>query len=446
MFGIAKAFEVALRIPGARVLYLAPHAKNAKEIVTDQLPRFLSDCPAQFRPKPNAQSGELLFHNGSIIRFKGVNSEKAEDLRGSFAHLVVLDEAGSMDNLKYVLDSVARPMTSTTKGLILLLTTPPNVPEHDSAEIYDALVPEGAVFNVTLAEAENPELDYEEKVLMLKDAGEREEDIPRILNSEILPRTVTARREYFCAWEADAGQTMFPEYADAAPKICIDPGPPPPFRDCYVAADWGYSDASGLLFAYWDLKREAIVIEDEWLEPGAGIQRIAEVITTKERALWTPDNDVQRVCDIDPRLQADLNELYDIRFVSADKKDKPANVELTRSYIRRGQLIIPPHCKKLDRQLRNAMWDRRGKDFQRQDTNHDDPDKRDYHFDLASACVYLVRFVHSRRKKNPYPRIYPEPKPGAYISPKHWSKQKPKATWYDDTPLARRLFNKKRYI
>lgn len=450
MFGITKAFEVAIRVSGARILYLAPYAKNAKEIVTDQLPKFLQDCPNELRPKINEQQGELVFKNGSIIRFKGVNSEKAEDLRGGFAHLVILDEAGNMDKLSNVMRDVCRPMTSTTKGLILLLTTPPNTPSHDSASIYDELKADGLTFDVTLAQAQNPELDYEEKCLMLKDSGEHAEDIPRILAGEIPPRTVTARREYFCFWETDAGQAMFPEYANAASNIYKDPGPPPPYRDCYVGADWGYRDASGLLFAYWDTKNDRLVIEDEWLEPQAGITKIADTIHAKERELWAthPGSDevqfdVYRVCDVDPRLRADLNELYGIIFANADKRDKQANIELLRSWIRRGQLVIHPRCKKLDRQLRNAIWDRRGKDFQRMEATEDE-EKSDYHFDLASALVYLVRYAHARRKRDPYPTVYPEVRAGQHVSPKHWSNQKPKVTFHDDHPLARRLFGKKR--
>jgi hypothetical protein len=365
MFGITRAFECAIKTPGARVLYLAPHARNAREIVTDQLPEFLIDCPEELRPQVVAQHGEIIFKNGSVIRFKGVNSEKAEDLRGGFAHLVVIDEAGSMDRLKVVMDAVVRPMTATTKGLILLLTTPPNTPSHDASAIYDALEADGCTFNVTLAQAQNPKLDYDEKGKMLKDAGERVEDIPRILAGEIPPRTITARREYFCHWETDAGQAVFPEYAEYAARLYADPGPPPPYRDCYVGADWGYRDASGLLFSYWDARRQCLVIEDEWLEPQAGTPAIAAAIKRKELELWgmgysEVQFDVSRVSDIDLRLRADLYELYGIQFSSADKKDRQANIELLRSWMRRGQLVIHPRCKRLDRQLRNAIWDQAG--------------------------------------------------------------------------------------
>lgn len=440
--GIVLALETCIRTPNARVLYLAPSAKQAAEIVTDQIPMILADCPVALRPQSNAQSKELTFKNGAVIRFRGVNAERAEDLRGGFAHLVVLDEAGSMDRLKTVMQDVVRPMTSTTNGLVLLLTTPPNSPSHDSAELWDTLQAKGSTATFTLAQAQNPALPYETKAEMLEDAGERPEDIPRILLGEIPPRTITAQREYFCHWVSDAGQAVFPEYAEHAPTIYRDPGPIPPYRDCYVGGDWGMKDASGLVFAYFDSRHGRLVIEDEWIATQAGTPRLASAIKETEQRLWQGEFDVYRVGDIDLRLLADLNELYGIRFAKADKKDKNANIELLRSWIRQGHLAIHPRCVKLDRQLRNAIWNRRGKDFDHA-VARENEQQNDYHFDLVAALVYLVRYVHQRRKANPFPSGLDSVPADRYV-PRNSPLRKPKVALYDDTPLARRLFGKKR--
>ena len=438
--GIVLALETCIRTPNARVLYLAPSAKQASEIVTDQIPAILSDCPIALRPQSNAQSKELTFKNGAVIRFRGVNAERAEDLRGGFAHLVVLDEAGSMDRLKTVMKDVVRPMTSTTGGMILLLTTPPNTPSHDSSEIWDVLHARGDTATFTLAQAQNPALPVSEKAAMLEDAGERPEDIPRILSGEIPPRTVTAQREYFCSWVSDSGQAMFPEYAEFAPVIYRDPGPLPPYRDCYVGGDWGMKDATGLVFGYYDSRFGKLVIEDEWLEPQAGTPRIAQTIKEKEAKLWNDAFDVYRFGDIDLRLLADLATLYGINFAKADKKDKNANIELLRSWIRRGQLVIHPRCIKLDRQLRNAIWNRRGKDFERA-PERENQEESDFHFDLAAALVYLVRGVHTRRKMDPFPSGLETVPKGKHIPIRSPLFQR-KMSILDDTPMVRRLFGK----
>lgn len=440
--GIVLALETCIRTPNARVLYLAPSAKQASEIVSDQIPAILADCPLALRPTTSAQTKELVFANGSIVRFRGVNAERAEDLRGGFAHLVVLDEAGSMDRLKVVLNDVVRPMTATTDGLTLLLTTPPNSPSHESAEIWDRLVAKGATSTFTLAQAENPALPYAKKVQCLEDAGERAEDIPRILSGEIPPTTTTARREYFCAWESDAGTSVFPEYADHAPRIYKDPGPLAPYRECFVGADWGMKDASGLVFGHFDSRIGKLVIEDEWLEPQAGTPRIAQVIKDRELTLWGDSFDIYRIGDIDLRLLADLSEIHGIRFLKADKKDHAANIELLRSWIRHERLVIHPRCVKLDRQLRNAMWNRRGKDYERA-PDRENPELADFHMDLCAALVYLTRYVHIRRGRDPFPKGMDAVPAGKYV-PRNSPIRRPKVALHDGTPTARRLFEKRR--
>lgn len=440
--GIVLALETCIQIPNARVLYLAPSAKQAAEIVSDQIPRILADCPASLRPQSSAQTKELQFKNGSIIRFRGVNAERAEDLRGGFAHRVILDEVGSMDRLKVVFNDVVRPMTSTTKGQIVILTTPPNTPSHDSAEIWDRLNARGQTSVFNLAQAQNPELPYDEKFKALEDAGEFEEDIPRILSGEIPPRTTTAQREYFCQWVSDAGLAMFPEYPYEFRSIYIPPPEPPPYRDCYVGADWGMSDATGLLFSYFDSRSGKLVIEDEWMEPQAGTLKIANILKDKEARLWRGVHDVYRVGDIDLRLMHDLYELHGLQFFKAQKKDKNANIELLRSWIRKHQLIIHPRCVKLDRQLRNAIWNRKGKDFDHA-ADKENQDLADFHFDLAAALVYLVRYVHTRREMDPSPRGMASVPEGKYV-PRHSLLRKTNDKWLDATPVARKLFGKKK--
>jgi hypothetical protein len=353
-----------------------------------------------------------------------------------------------MDHLRRAMRDVVRPMTATTKGLILLLTTPPNQPDHESQQIYDDLHEQGLTFDVTLKDARNPKLDVAEKAAMLKDAGEYEEDIPRILAGEIPPRTTTAQREYWCTWVSDAGKLVIPEYPEAAIEIVTDPGPPPVYRDCYVGADWGIKDPSAVLFSYWDSRRQVLVIEDEWLQRQAGTPTIAAAIHEKERQLWRGNFDVYRVCDIDLRLQRDLAELHDLTFALADKKDRAANVDLTRSYFRRKQIIIDPRCKKLDTQLHRATHDRSGKDFERKREKDGGepvhPDQDMGHYDLVAALIYLVRFVHTRRKVDPYPDIYPASGPNDHVPLAHPSRQPPRRRFGLDTPTNRRLFGKKR--
>lgn len=60
------------------------------------------------------------------------------------------------------------------------------------------------------------------------------------------------------------------------------------------------------------------------------------------------------------------------------------------------KIVIHPRCKTLIRQLKNATWDKKRKEFNRT--------KIDGHFDTISALYYLVRNVVMT--KNPYPAGY----------------------------------------
>ena len=61
----------------------------------------------------NASEGELRFPNGSILTIAGTDGNNADNLRGAYAHLVIADEAGFMDDLDYVIKSVLLPQTDT---------------------------------------------------------------------------------------------------------------------------------------------------------------------------------------------------------------------------------------------------------------------------------------------------------------------------------------------
>jgi hypothetical protein len=167
---LLEAFEICLQKPGARVLYLAPWAKDAGDISGDTAAKILADCPEDLKPEFKAQSKEFHFKNGSIIRVKGVNGEHAQYLRGGEADLVVLDEIGLMNDLRHVLSDVVRPMTMTTNGRILLATTPARSPGHECRKIFDDHHDRGAASMFSIRDA--PHISEDTKAEYLADAGE----------------------------------------------------------------------------------------------------------------------------------------------------------------------------------------------------------------------------------------------------------------------------------
>jgi hypothetical protein len=430
---VNRAVQLCLRKAGSRVLYLAPYAKDAQEISTDTLAKVLEHCPDEMKPEWSEKTKELRFKNGSLIRVKGVNGEHAQFLRGGSADLIILDECGIMDDLEHVLQDVCMPMTLTTGGSILMATTPPRSPGHESARQYELLAAKGSTVTFTLRDA--PHVTDDTKIEFLVEAGESEAHATACISSDAWPLTTTARREYFCEFVTDANSAVVPEFTnELAKKIVID-WPTPEYYDRYVSMDPGMRDRTGILFGYWDFANAKLVIQDEALLDQANTQDIANCIKTKEAALWGMAPPMLRVSDVDLRLVADLYQMHRLTFVSARKEDSLGAINLLRNMIQ-NNIIISPRCVNLKRQLKNAVWNNKATDF-------DHGNKEDGHYDLVAALKYMCRSVV--RDKNPYPAWYALPGgpggPKGYVGHRWYAAhRKAKGNGlFNDTPLARRL-------
>lgn len=435
---VDRAFELASSKPNARVLYLAPYGKNASEIVADIVPQILADCPDDLKPKYNNTTHEYTFPNGSIIRLKGVNGEHAQFLRGGTYDLVILDECGTMDELKSVIFDVCLPTVLTTKGLILLATTPPVTPGHFSAEFFERLAGEGRSIKFTLRDA--PHIPLEEKRRTLVELGEEPEKVDAILAGKADAETTTAQREYFCEFVTDSSSAVIPEFSKVQ-KDVVAAVARPDFFDRYVFMDPGMKDRTGIIFAYWDFLAGKLVCEDELLLQRPNTLDIATAIKAKERELWGDAEVYLRVSDVDLRLIADLHALHGLQFQKARKEDSLGAVNLMRNMFVQRQIIINPRCENLIRQCRNAIWNKKATDFARPENEY----AIDGHYDLVAALKYGCRSLN--RTKNPYPGHYYAmggklgPQPGTWQSPK--SRQKRSMGLYANTPIGRKLVKRR---
>lgn len=431
---VAYCFEVCIKKPGARVMYLAPWAKDAADIAGDIAQTIMEDMPEDLKPHYDGQARAFKFPNGSIIRFRGVNGETANSLRGGATDLAVLDECGMMDNLKYVVSSVVMPMLMTVPGSrMILATTPAPSPGHDSKAIYDECADQGATAKFTLLD--NTRVDDAIKGEFLLEAGESAEDIPRILAGEMAPKGTTALREYFVEWVTDAATAVIKEWTDEKARKCVYIPPRPAHFDCYTAIDPGFNDKTGILYAYWDFVNAKLVIEDESLLHQASTLEIGDEIQRKEADLWGAKTPYTRVSDIDLRLIHDLWASHKLNFVKADKQNSLDAINLVRTMVQQDQIVINPRCTNLIRQMREATWNRKATDFDRAGSTSPDG-----HYDLVAALKYLCRTVN--QSKNPYPDGYfMNHAPGAFRSPKGF--RAPGMGLLTKTPFTKRLTNKK---
>lgn len=430
------AIEQALKKPNARILFLAPQAKDATDIANDLAAQILEDCPADLKPDYNSQTKEFRFKNGSLIRLRGVNAERADNLRGTAADLIVVDEAGQVDNLQYLIRSVCLPMVLTTKGRILLASTPPTSPGHESALIFEELAKEKAVSVFTILDA--PHIDHEDKVNTLVEQGETLEHAELVIEGKAKAKTTAARREYFCEFITDASKAVFPEFTQEAQAEIVKELPKPAYYNTFVGIDPGSRDNTGFIFGYLDFLEGKFVIEDESLIGNPSTKQIAEVIQSKEAALWPNRFEPTRISDIDLRLIRDLAERpYNLKIQKAYKQDMHGSVQYLRGLIQSRKLVIHPRCTNLIRQLQNVIWDKNAADMARDQSY-------DKHYDLISALRYVARSVNFQ--KNPYPDGYWLPGgrggvPKDSIMPRNYGKKK--VSLYGSTPIGKKLAAKR---
>lgn len=433
---VVKAIEACLKTPGARVLYLAPFAKDANEIAVDLAGKILQEAPKECKPEYRGQTRELVFPNESLIRIKGVNGEHAQFLRGGAADLVILDECGIMDDLQHVLSDVVLPMTMTTNGKVILATTPSRSPAHEAFGIYERLAGQNATVKFTIRDA--PHVDDITKAEYLVAAGESIDRVMDVLAGTKQPETTTAKREYFCEWVTDASSAVVPEFTKEKQVEIVKNVPQPPYFDAYVAMDPGFQDRTGILFGYWDFLGARLVIQDEILLHRANTQDIAQAIHEKEEKLWGTDRKpYMRVSDVDLRLISDLWNMHQLQFAPTRKEDSLGAINVLRNMVQTSQLVIYPHCVHLIRQLEHATWNRKATDFIR-------GGDVDGHFDLVAALKYMTRNIN--RQRNPYPNNYYVPGGAggtplnAYFSPKRQQANKSQRMGlFSDTPFGRRL-------
>lgn len=375
------AAEYAISHPNSQIHFAASTAKAVKKMVRPNFRKIFSDCPEDMRPKWNAVDSEYRFPNGAILTVAGCDNENYENLRGTESHLVIVDEAGFIDQLQAVLDDVLLPMTLETNATVVISSTPPKSPDHHASAVAQECQGNGRYFHQTMYD--NPRLTGEQlEKFLRKMAGSRD--------VEAFKKTATFRREMMGEFIADSEAAVIPEWLEQSSVLTAEVVKPP-YYDTYVSSDIGYRDGWGILFGWWDFRNARLVVEDELLYFKTRTETVANGIKRKRDELWGDKKVYRLVSDNDPLTIADLAS-HGLYFSPTKKDDKENQVNRVREWVQSGKLIVSPRCQKLLFQLRNTVWNERRDDFVR---------TREGHGDLLDALIYLCRNID--RQHNPYP-------------------------------------------
>lgn len=387
------ALEACLRKPNTIVKFASPTKIQVNNNVRPLFRDLLIDCPEDLKPEFKEKDYIYYFHNGSEIQLAGTESGHAEKLRGGGAYIAIVDEAQDCSDLTNLVKSIMLPTTLTTKGKVLLSGTPPKESDHEFINFIEEAEVRGSLIKKSINE--NTRLTQKEKDDFIEELGGRTSD--------------SVRRELFCELIKDEKGSVIPEFTTDLEKEIVKDWPLPAHFDSYVALDPGMKDLTGLVFGYYDFRADKIIIQDEICMDlrikENNLTKLTQDILTKEKSLWFNHvtNEMRpvykRVSDNDLIVINELNSLsdYKLRFQPTDKRDLQTAINRLRELIKSKKIIIHPRCTTLIRHLRNVRWKPGQKnEFARS--------ADDGHYDLAAACIYLVRNVDIRR--NPYPAHY----------------------------------------
>lgn len=374
------AVEYAIRFPNSQIRYACATNKEMKSILGPIMREILDECPAGL--KPVLANGITKFKNGSEIHTAGVNGKHADNLRGTSSHLNLVDEAGMIDELDYLVRSVLMPQQLTVDGTMILLSTPPPTPDHDFSAIYHECLEEGEVTEFTVLQNTDIMNDPEKLAAYMKEAGGEQ--------------STTWQREYLVKFVTETDKIVIPEFNESMIRKA-DPDPLMKYYLKYVGMDLGFMDNTALLFGYYDFRRAKFVLQRELILKGTAVtsKAIAEGTRRIETELWGENAEVQRVSDNNnPILLNDIQTMHDITFNSTSKDRLIPMVNQTRLFIGEGALEVDPSCEYTIACLKFGIWNKNRDAFAKS--------KKYGHYDALAALIYELRILD--RDTNPVPR------------------------------------------
>jgi len=380
------AIETCLSKKNAIVKIVTPAQKDAKTIYRPLFREICTEAPEELRPVEKSSAG--LWHfpgTNSVIMLAGSDNGRAESIRGGSADLCIVDEAGFCSDIDYIINSILIPTTTTTKGKIILASTPPKSPSHEFVKFVRQAEYAGTLIRKTIFD--NPRLT--------------KSDIDDLAVAVGGYESVTFKREYLAQILTDESSAVVPEFNEELQAKIVKEWPIPAHYDGYVSMDIGLKDLTAVLFAYYDFKSSKLIIEDEFSINGQKFttQALADNIRSKEATVFADSFTKEikepylRISDNNLIVINDLYQLHGLSFLPTRKDDKDAALNNLRMLLADEKIIIKPKCVNLIRHLRDATWNKSRKSFDRSPDNG--------HYDFVDSIIYLVRNI--QWNKNPYP-------------------------------------------
>ncbi len=378
------AFEYALRHKNVQIRFAAPTHKALLNIIRPIANIICQDAPDKFKPEFLRNEGKFVFHNGSEIYTTGVNGDRADDLRGSASHLNIVDEAGFVDDLHYLIKSVLTPMTLTTGGKTLIVSTPAKTPDHPFDQYLQEAEAKGAYSKFTI---------YDNTSLTPEDIKGIAEELGGFDSTDF-------KRECLCERVVDENLQIVPEWKEEFVAEDDLAHPYQKFWHRYTCMDLGVKDLTAGLLAHYNFSDGTLYIDDEFdiSGPKMTTDLLQRLIKQKEDLYRYGNPKVYRRISDNNNLHLlnDLSIEHNLPFAPVRKSSLEQMVNQVRLLVGQGRIKVNSRCKKLLGCLRHGIWNERHKDFARSEVYG--------HYDHLAALVYLV--ISIDKNSNPVPVTY----------------------------------------
>lgn len=391
--GCTYLLEKSRRERDGNQLIISSTLKKLRTIVKPAFDTLLTDCPSEYLPRYDSQDSFYEFRATNmrtyLLAAQGGHIENARGIHNVTD--VLIDEAGFFGDeedsypLDHVIQNILLPMFIRTKSKprIVIMTTPPEIPNHPVKAYFERAK---AVGCLEVRDIYNSDISVEKR-----------EDMRRRMMA--MPGGEIAwQREMECKWVVDQNRLIIPEWrtdkyvADIPHDVFFQ------FYHKYNALDTGVRDFTVNLYAYYDFRRGALVVDDETVLQNEEVRTdiLATCIKMKEKEIGF-DKVYRRIGDNNNLIVLqDLSGIHGLAFLPTTKDELFAMVNEVRMWINSGRLLVSPKCTHLIGCLENGIWDKAKKEFSRSAVFG--------HFDGLAALCYLIRNIDTQT--NPVPATF----------------------------------------
>lgn len=384
--------------------FYAPVKDGLEDYIRPIIDHVFLDCPAKLRPTLTSKLTLSVPRAGGgrdTVIFRGSNNRQHRVRRGNDLAIAGVDELRDVDEADKLIDSVVFPSLFTKTGFLLIGSTPPDTEDHPAWAIRTEADRGGWLSHHDILDCGrlDPQEFTPEKIALWK----KETKDPSAWE-----------REYMARMVKDPTKTAIPEWSKSYVQA-VEHDQYFPYYHKYAALDSGVVDKTAVLHGYYDFKKAALIVEDEFVLSGPDVvsSRIAKEIKAREESLgYQPTHDrksdeykalaphekvYRRVADNNNLvLVNDMNSDHQLDFFPTDKISLDAMINKVREWAKDGRILVHPRCVETAGCLDNGIWDKNREKLAKS--------KVYGHFDALMALVYLVRNVDTHT--NPIPKYF----------------------------------------